>query len=32
MLSEWFVFGTVAVICIGLVFLLRLGLGDDDSE
>jgi hypothetical protein len=31
MLNEWLVFGTVAVICVALVMLLRLGLGDDGS-
>jgi hypothetical protein len=29
MLNEWVVFGTVAVICIALVVLLRIGLGGD---
>jgi hypothetical protein len=32
MLNEWVVFGIVAVICIALVILLRMGLGDDDPS
>jgi hypothetical protein len=32
MLNEWVVFGTVAVICIALVVLLRFGLADDGSD
>lgn len=32
MLNEWVVFGIVALICIALVVLLRLGLGDDESR
>jgi hypothetical protein len=32
MLNEWVVFGTVALICGVLVFLLRLGLTDGDDS